>query len=432
MGTIERIPEFSAAVDSGLLRFLTCGSVDDGKSTLIGRLLFDTKAILADALHAIEKTSTRRGMEAVDLSLLTDGLQSEREQGITIDVAYRYFTTGTRKYIIADAPGHEQYTRNMVTAASTADLAIILIDARKGVLTQTRRHSTIAHLLGIPHLVVAVNKMDLVDYDQATFERIRADYLAFAAELGIGEVRFLPLSALTGDMLVERGENLGWYSGPTLLEILETARAAHAAHDEAFRFPVQYVCRPHQSADPKLHDYRGFMGRVESGSIARGDEIVVLPSGQRSRVRDIQLGGIPLPAAQAEQSVTLLLEDEIDISRGDMIVRGGDVRSALVTRRIEAMLCWLGESPLNAGRKYLIRQTTRDARGLLDGIAYRLDINSLQQVPAEGLRMNDIARVAFKLAQPLVVDRYAENRATGAFIVIDESSNNTVGAGMIL
>ena len=432
MSAIEHIPEFESHMDNGLLRFLTCGSVDDGKSTLIGRLLYDTKAILADTLHAIEKTSARRGLEAVDLSLLTDGLQAEREQGITIDVAYRYFTTGTRKYIIADAPGHEQYTRNMVTAASTADLAIILIDARKGVLTQTRRHSTIAHLLGIPHLVVAVNKMDLVDYDQATFERIRADYLAFAAELGIGEVRFLPLSALTGDMLVERGENLGWYSGPTLLEILETARAAHAAHDEAFRFPVQYVCRPHQSADPKLHDYRGFMGRVESGTIARGDEIVVLPSGQHSRVRDIQLGGVPLLSAQAEQSVTLLLGDEIDISRGDMIVRGGDEKSALVTRRIEAMLCWLGGSPLDAGRKYLIRQTTRDARGLLDGIAYRLDINSLQQVPAEGLRMNDIARVAFKLAQPLVVDRYAENRATGAFIVIDESSNNTVGAGMIL
>jgi sulfate adenylyltransferase subunit 1 len=446
MSAIEHIPEFESHADNGLLRFLTCGSVDDGKSTLIGRLRYDTKAILADTLHAIEKTSSRRGLEAVDLSLLTDGLQAEREQGITIDVAYRYFTTGTRKYIIADAPGHEQYTRNMVTAASTADLAIILIDARKGVLTQTRRHSTIAHLLGIPHLVVAVNKMDLVDYDQATFERIRADYLAFAAELGIGEVRFLPLSALTGDMLVERGENLGWYAGPTLLEILETARAAHAAHNEAFRFPVQYVCRPHQSADPKLHDYRGFMGRVESGSIARGDEIVVLPSGQRSRIKDIQLGGVPLPAAQAEQSVTLLLEDEIDISRGDMIVRGDDeklcpgasasgtvsTRTALVTRRIEAMLCWLSESPLDAGRKYVIRQTTRDARALLDGIAYRLDINSLQQVPAEGLGMNDIARVAFKLAQPLVVDRYAENRATGAFIVIDESSNNTVGAGMIL
>ena len=432
MSAIEHIPEFESHADNGLLRFLTCGSVDDGKSTLIGRLLYDTRAILADTLHAIEKTSSRRGLEAVDLSLLTDGLQAEREQGITIDVAYRYVTTGTRKYIIADAPGHEQYPRNMVTAASTADLAIVLVDARKGVLTQTRRHSTIAHLLGIPHLLVAVNKMDLVDYDQATFERIRADYLAFAAELGIGEVRFIPLSALTGDMLVERGERLDWYAGPTLLEILETAPAAHAAHDEPFRFPVQYVCRPHQSADPKLHDYRGFMGRVESGSIARGDEIVVLPSGQKSRVKDIQLGGVPLPAAQAEQSVTLLLDDEIDISRGDMIVRADAKESALATRRIEAMLCWLGETPLDPRRKYLIRQTTRETRALLDGIAYRLDVNSLQQVAAEGIGMNDIARVTFKLAQPLVVDRYAENRAIGAFIVIDESSNNTVGAGMIL
>ena len=432
MSAIEHIPEFQAHADEGLLRLLTCGSVDDGKSTLIGRLLYDTKAILADTLHAMQKTSARRGLEAVDLSLLTDGLQAEREQGITIDVAYRYFTTGTRKYIIADAPGHEQYTRNMVTAASTADLAIILVDARKGVLTQTRRHSSIAHLLGIPHLLVAVNKMDLVDYDQATFERIRADYLAFAAELGIGEVHFIPLSALTGDMLVERGERLGWYSGPTLLEILEAAPAAHAAHDVAFRFPVQYVCRPHQSADPKLHDYRGFMGRVESGTIAPGDEVVVLPSAQKSRVKDIQVGGVSLSAAQAEQSVTLLLEDEIDISRGDMIVRSDARESALVTRRIEAMLCWLGETPLDPRRKYIIRQTTRETRGLLDGVTYRLDVNSLQQVQSSEMAMNDIARVAFKLAQPLVVDRYAENRATGAFIVIDESTNNTVGAGMIL
>ena len=432
MSAIEHLPEFESPADNGLLRFLTCGSVDDGKSTLIGRLLYDTKAILADTLHAIAKTSARRGLEAVDLSLLTDGLQAEREQGITIDVAYRYFTTGTRKYIIADAPGHEQYTRNMVTAASTADLAIILVDARKGVLTQTRRHSAIAHLLGIPHLLVAVNKMDLIEYDQATFDRIRGEYLAFAAELGIGTVRFIPLSALTGDMLVERGERLGWYTGPTLLEILETARSAHAAHDETFRFPVQYVCRPHQSADPELHDYRGFMGRVESGSIARGDEIVVLPSGQKSRIKDIQVGCASLSSARAEQSVTLLLEDEIDISRGDMIVRGDAGKSALVTRRIDAMLCWLGETPLDPRCKYTIRQTTRETRALLDGIAYRFDVNSLQQVASSHIVMNDIARVAFKLAQPLVVDRYTENRTTGAFIVIDESSNNTVGAGMIL
>ncbi len=433
MSAMEHLPEFTSPVDNGLLRFLTCGSVDDGKSTLIGRLLFDTKAILADTLHAIAKTSEKRGLEAVDLSLLTDGLQAEREQGITIDVAYRYFSTGRRKYIIADAPGHEQYTRNMVTAASTADLAIILIDARKGVLTQTRRHSYLAHLLDIPHLVVAVNKMDLVDYDQATFERIRVGYLDFAARLGIGEVRFIPLSALNGDMLVERGERLDWYAGPTLLDVLENAPPAHAGRDEGFRFPVQYICRPQASGNRDLHDYRGFMGRVESGEIAAGEEITVLPSGQRSRIKNIQLGGLSLATARAEQSVTLLLEDEIDISRGDMIVRAADHDAqALAVRRLDAMLCWLSETPLDPQRKYVIRQTTREARAALDGIEYRVDINSLERVAAERLTVNDIARVGFKLAQPLCVDKYADNRTTGAFIVIDEATNNTVGAGMIL
>ncbi|MCM2288083.1 MAG: GTP-binding protein [Sulfuritalea sp.] len=426
MSAIEHLP----GIDNGLLRFLTCGSVDDGKSTLIGRMLFDTKTILADTLHAITRTSERRGLEAVDLSLLTDGLLAEREQGITIDVAYRYFSTGRRKYIIADAPGHEQYTRNMVTAASTANLAIILIDARKGVLTQTRRHSYLAHLVGIPHIVVAINKMDLVGYDQATFERIRGEYLEFAATLGIGDVRFIPLSALNGDMIVDRGERLDWYSGPTLLDILENAPTAHSERDERFRFPVQYVCRPQKAGDPRLHDYRGFMGRVESGEIAVGDEVMVLPSETRTRVKAIEIHGRTLPLAIAEQSVTLLLEDEVDISRGDMIVRAQE--SALVTRRIEAMLCWLGDAPLDTRRKYLIRQTTRETKAAIESIDYRLDINSLQQLPAESLGMNDIARVAFKLAQPLCVDAYAENRSTGAFIVIDESSNNTVGAGMIL
>ncbi len=430
MSAIERLPEFEQPVDNGLLRFLTCGSVDDGKSTLIGRLLFDTKTILADTLHSIERTSHRRGLEAVDLSLLTDGLQAEREQGITIDVAYRYFTTGRRKYIIADAPGHEQYTRNMVTAASTANLAIILVDARKGILTQTRRHSYLAHLVGIPHLVVAINKMDLVDYDQAVFERIRGEYLAFAAQLGIKDVRFIPLSALNGDMIVDRGERLGWYQGPTLLDILESAPAAHTESDERFRFPVQYVCRPQKADDPKLHDYRGFMGRVESGEVAVGDEIVVLPSERRTRIKDIQLYGQSLPRAFAEQSVTLLLEDEIDISRGDMMVH--PEKSALVTRQIDAMVCWLAEAPLDPQRKYLVRQTTRESKAMVGGISYRVDINSLEQAPAERLAMNDIAKVSFKLAQPLCVDRYAENRATGAFIIIDESTNNTVGAGMIL
>jgi len=430
MSAIENIPAQGNAVDNGLLRFLTCGSVDDGKSTLIGRLLFDTKTILADTLHAIERTSQKRGMEAVDLSLLTDGLQAEREQGITIDVAYRYFTTGTRKYIIADAPGHEQYTRNMVTAASTANLAIILIDARKGVLTQTRRHSYLAHLVNIPHVVVAVNKMDLVDYSQERFEQIKADYLAFAAKLGIEDVRFIPMSALNGDMVVDRGERLGWYDGPTLLDILETAPPAHTEHAEKFRFPVQYVCRPQDSANPDLHDYRGFMGRVESGELAAGDAVTVLPSGLETRVKAIELYGEKLPRAISEQSVTLLLEDEIDISRGDMIVKTGELPN--VAKQIDAMLCWLSETPLDPRRKYVVRHTTRESKAMLAGIEYRMDINTMERQPAEKLAMNDIARVSLKLAQPLFTDPYVDSRGTGAFIVIDESSNNTVGAGMIL
>lgn len=416
--------------DHGLLRLLTCGSVDDGKSTLIGRLLFDSKAILADTLHAIEKTSQKRGMTEVDLSLLTDGLQAEREQGITIDVAYRYFTTGTRKFIIADAPGHEQYTRNMVTAASTANLAIILVDARKGVLTQTRRHSYLAHLVGIPHLLVAVNKMDLVDYSEEVYENIKRDYLNFAEQLGIDDVRFIPLSALKGDMVVDRGNNLAWYSGPTLMDILETAPAAHTEHDEPFRFPVQYVCRPQDSSNPLLHDYRGFMGRIESGTIAVGDSVTVLPSGLTSIVKAIELGGEPLREAVTEQSVTLLLSDEIDISRGDMLVKTGELPNQ--TKQLQATVCWLSESPLDRARTYLIRHTTRDTKAKVADIAYRVDVNTLEKQSVNQLGMNDIAQVNFKLAQPLFTDAYATNRATGAFIVIDESTNNTVGAGMII
>ncbi len=418
-----------STVDNGLLRFLTCGSVDDGKSTLIGRLLYDTKAVLADTLQAIEKTSQKRGLGAVDLSLLTDGLQAEREQGITIDVAYRYFSTGRRKYIIADAPGHEQYTRNMITAASTANLAIILVDARKGILTQTRRHSKLVSLVGIPHLVVAINKMDLVDYSQARFDEIRADYLAFAQKLGIEDVRFIPLSALNGDMIVERGAALSWYRGPTLLEILESAPAAHSEHAEKFRFPVQYVCRPQDSANPELHDYRGFMGQVESGHVRVGDAVTVLPGGQQSTVKAIQIGGVDIGAASTEQSVTLLLADEIDCSRGDMIVKSAEAPAPV--KEIRATLCWLAETPLDRARTYLIRHTTRETKAKLTAIDYRLDVNTLENLPAEKLSMNDIAEVSFKLAQPLFTDPYRENRATGAFIVIDESSNNTVGAGMI-
>lgn len=416
-----------------LLRFMTCGSVDDGKSTLIGRLLFDTKTILADTLTHISNTSKRRGMEAVDLSLLTDGLQAEREQGITIDVAYRYFSTGTRKYIIADAPGHEQYTRNMVTAASTANLAIILIDARRGVLTQTRRHSYLAHLLGIQHIVVAVNKMDLVNYDQAIYDKICADYLAFATEIGLTqsrEIRFIPISALNGDMLVSRLDNMPWYTDATLLEILESAPTAHSDTNEEFRFPVQYVCRPHASTDADLHDFRGFMGRVESGNITTGDAVTILPNGYQSTVKAIQLGDIPLKSAQSEQSVTLLLADEIDTSRGDMIVKSGSAIQPV--KQIEAFVCWLSETPLSPARTYVVRHTTRESKAKVGSISYKVDVNTLEQQPATELKMNDIARINLKLAQPLMVDSYSANRATGAFIVIDESTNNTVGAGMIV
>jgi sulfate adenylyltransferase subunit 1 len=420
--------------NDSLLRFMTCGSVDDGKSTLIGRLLFDTKTILADTLTQITNTSKKRGMEAVDLSLLTDGLQAEREQGITIDVAYRYFSTGTRKYIIADAPGHEQYTRNMVTAASTATLAIILIDARKGMLTQTRRHSFLAHLVGIPHIVVAVNKMDLVDFDEAVYNKICADYLAFATEIGLQragrDISFIPMSALTGDMIVDRGEAMPWYNGETMLEKLESAPAAHAEKAEAFRFPVQFVCRPHASDDHDLHDFRGFMGRVESGEIKVSDAVTVLPNGYTSTVKAIQIGVEKIKSATTEQSVTLLLADEIDTSRGDMIVKSSEVIPPV--KQIEAFVCWLAETPLSAARTYIIRHTSRESKAKIGSIQYKVDVNTLAELPADGLQMNDIARMSFKLAQPLMVDSYTTNRATGAFIIIDESTNNTVGAGMIV
>ena len=427
MSAIERLPEF----DNGLLRFLACGSVDDGKSTLIGRLLFDCKAILSDTLSAITRSSQRRGLEAVDLSLLTDGLQAEREQGITIDVAYRYFTSGRRKYIVADAPGHEQYTRNMVTAASTADLAVILIDARRGVLTQTRRHACIAHLLGIPHIVVAVNKIDLVGHSRERFEEIRSHYLQFAERLGSAAARFLPhfipISALNGDMVVERGDKLDWYRGATLFETLESTPSARSESDRRLRFPVQYVCRPQS---PEHRDFRGYMGRIESGAVAVGDAVLVLPSGRETRVRDIRIMDGSVPYAGAGRSVTLLMEDAIDISRGDMIVRREE--PPRIVKEFEAMLCWLGEAPLDPKRKYLLRHTTREVQGQLVEIGHRLDINTLEQHTAGRLLTNDIARVRFRLASALCVDSYGQNRSTGAFVVIDGSNNHTVGAGMIL
>ncbi|HET7832303.1 MAG TPA: sulfate adenylyltransferase subunit CysN [Gallionella sp.] len=410
-----------------LLRFITAGSVDDGKSTLIGRLLHDSKSIFEDQFSAIAKTSEKRGMSAVDLSLLTDGLQAEREQGITIDVAYRYFATPKRKFIIGDTPGHEQYTRNMVTAASTANLAIILVDARKGVLTQTRRHSYLASLLGVPHIVLAVNKMDMVDYSKQRFEEIIGEYRHFAAQLNLHDVHCIPLSALNGDNVVDRSDSMDWYIGSTLLELLETVAIDHDVNTTDFRFPVQWVCRPQTE---EHHDFRGFAGRIEAGEVSVGDEVTILPSGRTSKVKEIVTYDGSLHTAFAPQSVTLTLEDEIDISRGDTFVRGG--AAPRVEKEFEATLCWLSESPLDKNRKYIVKHTTRMAKCLFSRLDYRVDVNSLEQHAVDKLNMNDIARVALKTQQPLVFDSYATDRATGSFIVIDDATNNTVAAGMIV
>jgi sulfate adenylyltransferase subunit 1 len=410
-------------LDHGVLRFLTAGSVDDGKSTLIGRLLYDTQAILADQLAAIKLTSERRG-QALDLSLLTDGLTAEREQGITIDVAYRYFATALRKFIIADAPGHQQYTRNMVTAASTAHLAILLVDARHGIVTQTRRHATLAHLLGIEHLVVAINKMDLVGYAQPVFDRIVRDFRDFAQRSGIGAAQFVPVSALTGDMVVDRGRHLDWYHGPTLLQILETVDVAQTLADTPFRFPVQYVARPTDGVT------RGYMGRVESGSVAVGDRVTALPSGRTTRVREIRSFDGAQRSAGLHASVTLALDDELDIGRGDMLVHEHAVPPT--ASEVDATLCWLADTPLDPRRKYLLRHTTREVRARIDRIDHRWNVSTQQREPAlETLAMNDIGSVGLKLAQPVFADRYADNRASGSFILIDELSNNTVAAGLI-
>lgn len=411
---------------SELLRFITAGSVDDGKSTLIGRLLHDSKSIFEDQLSAITHTSSRRGMESVDLSLLTDGLQAEREQGITIDVAYRYFATPKRKFIIADTPGHEQYTRNMVTGASTANLAIILIDARKGVLTQSRRHAYLASLVGIPHLVVAVNKMDLVDYSREVFERICKDFAAFAAGLKLNNIAYIPMSALNGDMVVERGDKLNWYKGMALMDLLESVPIDHDINLEDFRFPVQWVCRPQTE---ELHDFRGYMGRIESGSISVGDAVKVLPSGLPSRIKEIVTYDGNVDNAVAPQSVTLTIEDHLDISRGDMLVKTLEVPQ--VGKEFEAMLCWLSEQSLDPRRKYLVKHTTRTVKALVSRIEYRVDINTLNHEAVDTLKMNDIGRVSLKVQQPLAYDSYRRNHATGSFIVIDEVNNNTVAAGMI-
>ncbi len=412
-----------------LLRFATAGSVDDGKSTLIGRLLYDSKSIFEDQLESVADASERMGLEGTNLALLTDGLRAEREQGITIDVAYRYFATPRRKFIIADTPGHVQYTRNMVTGASTADLAIVLIDARKGVLEQSRRHAFIASLLRIPHLVLAVNKMDLVDYDQARFDEIVAEFTSFAAKLDVSDLTFIPISALHGDNVVSRSANMDWYDGASLLHHLETVHIASDRNLIDARFPVQYVLRPQTD---EFHDYRGYAGQVAAGVFKPGDEVVVLPSGFGSTIEAIDSFDGPVAEAFAPMSVTIRLSDEIDISRGDMICRPQN--QPTVSQDIEAMVCWLTEaSSLSPRTKLAIKHTTRSARAMVKELRYRLDVNTLHRdEAATSLQLNEIGRVSLRTTQPLFFDEYRRSRETGSFILIDESTNATVGAGMIL
>jgi len=421
---------------STLLRFITAGSVDDGKSTLIGRLLFDSKGIFADQLAAVSRAKHKRTVgDAIDLSLLTDGLEAEREQGITIDVAYRYFATPKRKFIIADTPGHEQYTRNMVTGASTADAVIILIDVSKvklgddgsvQLLTQTKRHSTIARLLQIEHVVVAVNKMDLVDYDQGVYDRIVAEYQKFAASLGLKDITPIPLSALAGDNVVARGDRLDWYQGPTLIELLESLSVYDQSHAAPFRFPVQLVAR-HNGHE--ANDFRGYMGRIESGAVRVGDQLLVQPSNQSATVKEIVTFDGSLESAVAGQSVTLVLNEYVDVSRGDTLA--GSAQPATLLKQFTADVCWMADEPLDLRRKYWIKHGTRQSAAKVTRLDTILDVNTQQRHPAEGLKLNDIARVQLTVQQPLAADAYAAIRATGAFILIDEVSHQTVAAGMI-
>jgi bifunctional enzyme CysN/CysC len=413
---------------SELVRFATAGSVDDGKSTLIGRLLYDTKSIFEDQLEHVERTSRQRGDGYVNLALLTDGLRAEREQGITIDVAYRYFHTARRKFIIADTPGHEQYTRNMVTGASTADLALILVDARKGVLEQSCRHAFIASLLRIPHLLVCVNKMDLVDFDQAVFDRICGDFSAWAAKLDVHDLTFIPISALHGDNVVERSGRTPWYQGPPLLYYLEHVHIASDRNLVDARFPVQWVVRP---MTPEHHDYRGYAGEVASGVFRVGDEVVVLPSGIETRIAAVDTHDGPRDEAYPPMSVTLRLEDDVDVSRGDMICRPHNRPHE--TRELDAMVCWMSERPLRPSARYRIKHTTRTALAKAESLRYRIDVNTLHRdEQADGLALNEIGRLALRLSSPLFLDEYRRNRTTGSFILIDESTNDTVGAGMVL
>ncbi|MHA7177651.1 sulfate adenylyltransferase subunit CysN [Arthrobacter sp. Sr24] len=411
-----------------LLRFATAGSVDDGKSTLIGRMLYDSKSIFTDQLESIERTSRERGDEYTDLALLTDGLRAEREQGITIDVAYRYFSTPKRKFIIADTPGHIQYTRNMVTGASTADAAIVLIDARKGIVEQSRRHAFLVSLLQVPHLILAINKMDLVDFSENVYESIRAEFAQFAAKLEVADLQVIPVSALQGDNVVTRSERMPWYNGPSLLHHLETLHIASDRNLVDARFPVQYVIRPHQSSH---HDYRGYAGRVTGGVLRVGDEVLVLPSGLPSKIASIVDADGPVEAAFSPMSVTICLEDDLDISRGDMICRPHNQPS--VSQDIDAMVCWMGNKPLEVGQRLAIKHTTRNARVLVKELQYELNINSLHRnSEASVLKLNEIGRVRLRSTAPLFADEYRRNRQTGGFVLIDEANNNTVGAGMIV
>ncbi len=414
---------------SELLRLATAGSVDDGKSTLIGRLLHDAKSILADQLAHVKETSERRGDGELNLALLTDGLRAEREQGITIDVAYRSFQTDKRRFIIADCPGHEQYTRNMVTGASTADLALVLVDARNGLVRQSRRHAAIGALLRTPHLVVAINKMDLVDYDPDVYAAIVEDFRTWSSGLEFTEATFIPISALKGDNVVERSERMPWYSGPTLLDHLETVPIAADRNLDDWRFPVQWVVRPQN--DETHHDYRGYAGQIASGVLRPGEEVVVLPSGRTTRLAGIDTMDGPLEEAFPPQSVTLLLEDDLDVSRGDIIARPSDAPT--VARELEAIVCWMADAPLQVGGRYAIKHATRAVRGIVEEVDWHLDVETLSREDnTHGLALNEIGHVRLRLSAPLAFDSYERNRTTGSFILVDEASNDTVGAGMIV
>lgn len=423
-------------LDMELLRFTTAGSVDDGKSTLIGRLLYDSKSIFEDQLEALKIASERTGNDAVNLALLTDGLRAEREQGITIDVAYRYFATPKRKFIIADTPGHIEYTRNMVTGASTADAAIILVDARNGILEQTKRHSYIASLLRIDHIIVTINKMDLVDFSQQVYENIKQEYSTIAEKLNLRNVYFIPISALAGDNVVNRSEHMPWYDGETLLSLLETLPLKTGIDRQPARLPVQYVIRP-QTAD--FPDYRAYAGRIASGTLRVGDEVTILPAFTHSRIKAIDEGtplqagdhkGMPLQEARAPQSVAVSLEDDVDVSRGCMIVKSGE--EPLIGSGLSLLVCWLNRHPLRLDAKYIIRHTTDEVMGMVKSVDYKVNINTIENEEAQTVNMNDIARVTLKTAKPLNYDYYADNRTTGSLVIIDAATNDTVGAGMIV